>query len=232
MLGFKRVADLLPSNQPVYGLHVYCGTDQFDDEITVSSLAQNALNRIREVQPTGQITMLGHSAGGLIVFEAARRILEAGGPEPRVLMMDSPRPYNAFEYYWGESLLHWREKVRNPIRTLRGVTRMLFQLFISRERRSQVTSPAGDLMTLTEKHLKSIDAALKCYRAQAYNGNITLMRTRQGRAMALGRRYLGWASVTQGAVKIIDVPGAHINMLNAPYIYIVAEKLIEWLSSE
>ena len=56
------------------------------------------------------------------------------------------------------------------------------------------------------------------------------MRTRQGRMMAWGRPYLGWASVTQGALKIIDVPGGHISMFEAPHLHTVAEKLINWLS--
>ncbi len=90
MFQFKRMAELLPSNQPVYGFHVFGGGEQFSGEVTISSLADDAFRRIREVQSTGQVTMTGHSAGGLVVYEVAQRILESGGPEPRVLLMDSP----------------------------------------------------------------------------------------------------------------------------------------------
>jgi amino acid adenylation domain-containing protein len=231
MLGLRRIAELMPPNQPVYGLHIYPDTEQFDDELSISSLAQNALNRIREVQPTGQITMLGQSAGGLIVFEVARRMLEAGDPEPRVLLMDSPRIYSSFGYYWGESVLHPREIVPNATNIfLEAVTRR-FPAIRSKEGHTQVTSQPDDLMALNERHLKSTAAAIRSYKAEAYNGSITVMRTRQGRMMALGRRHLGWASVTRSAVRIIDVPGAHLNMLDEPYVDTVTEKLIDWLSS-
>ena len=116
--------------------------------LTISSLAQNALNRIREIQPSGQVTMAGHSAGGLIVFEVARMLLESGSPEPRVMLMDVPRPYNAFGYYWGELVLHWREIIRNPGSKLRNVAIRLFRLARLGEGHPQVTSQADDLMAL------------------------------------------------------------------------------------
>lgn len=232
MLGYRRLAELLPSNQPIYGLQVYRASERLGDEITISSLARDAVDRIREVQPTGQVTMLGHSVGGLIAFEAARQILEAGGPESRVLLMDTPRPYGGFEYDWGESLLYWRQIIGDPARVFRGVATRIIQMVRPRQSLGQVPAQADDLMTLTEKNMKSIETAIRRYRAQVYDGNITIMRTRQGRMMALGLKYLGWTSVTKGTPKVIQAPGAHLTMLDTPHINFVKEKLIDWLSSE
>jgi amino acid adenylation domain-containing protein len=231
MLAFRRMAELLPPNQPVYGLHVYGATEQPDDEITVSSLAQDALARIREVQPTGQIALLGHSAGGLVVFEVARKILQAGKPEPRVLLMDTPQLYGTLGYYWGDSVLTWRDIIRSPAKVLRGPVTRLLRVARPTESHRQAPSQADDLMTMNERHVQSIDVAIRAYRAQSYDGGITVMRTLQGRMMAFGRGSLGWASVTKGPIKTIDVPGNHLTMLDAPHIYVVAEKLIDWLSS-
>ena len=227
MLQYRRIAELLPPNQPVYGFHVFGGSEQTDEQLTISSLAEDALKRIREVQPTGQVTMTGHSAGGLIVFEVARRILESGNSEPRVLLMDSPRLRGAFEYYWGESLAHSFANIRNPGKALQEAAAKLSQAVRSTRIRSQSTSHADDLMTLTERNMKSIDDAIKYYKAQTYDGSITVMRTRRGRVLAMGRPSLGWAPVTHGALKIIDVPGGHVSMLDAPHVYNVTEKLID-----
>jgi amino acid adenylation domain-containing protein len=232
MLRLRRVAELLPPNQPVYGLHVYGGTEQPDDNVTISALAQNAVNRIREVQRKGQITMLGLSAGGLIAFEAARRILEAGGPEPRVLLMDAPRPYRTLGYYWGESVLHPREIVPNSTRMLWKAVTARTPMGKSRESNAEVKSSTDDLITLNAKQLQSIAVAIKHYKPQSYDGNITVMRTIQGRVMALGQRNHGWASVTQGAIEIIDVPGSHLSMVEEPHIHTVTEKLANWLSGK
>ena len=232
MLDLRRLAELLPTNQPVYGLHVDCATDSVDETITIPSLAQNALNRIREVQPSGRIIISGHSAGALIVFEAARNILAAGDSEPRVLLMDSPWPHSSFEYYWGESLLQWRDMVRNPIGVLRAAAAKIFEAAAGKGNHLQVAARADDLMTFTDRRKKSVDEAVRSYRAQAYEGSITVMRTRQGRMMALGRRNLGWSHVTQGTLTMVDVPGGHVSMLRPPNVQTVAEKLIAWLSRD
>jgi amino acid adenylation domain-containing protein len=232
MLSFRRLAELLPSDQPVYGLQVDSGSGQPGDELSISSLARNALNRIREVQPTGQITMLGHSVGGLIAFEAARHSLAAGDPAPRVLLMDTPRPYGGMNYDWGESVLYWRQIIGNPARTLRGIARRIIRAVRPEESHLEAGSEADDLMTLTERNMKSVDIAIRRYRARAYDGGITIMRTRQGQIMALGKRYLGWSSVTKEKPRIIRAPGAHLTMLDDRYIDSVAEQLVSWLSSE
>jgi amino acid adenylation domain-containing protein len=231
MLSLRRIAELLPPNQPVYGLHMYGRSEQPDDEITVASLAQDALNRIREVRPAGQIALLGHSAGGLIVFEAARKMVEAGEPEPRVLLMDTPQLHSALGYYWGDLLLSWRDLIRHPVQALRGPTTRLLQVVRPTESHRQITSQTDDLMAATERHVTSIDVAIRSYKAQAYSGSITVMRTRQGRMLAVGRGSLGWAAVTKRPVKAIDAPGTHLTVLQAPHIYTVAEKLANWLSS-
>lgn len=230
MLGLRRLAELLPKDQPVYGLHVGCDSERPNDDITIASLAQNALNRIREIQPMGPIAMAGHSAGGLVVFEAARILLASGEPEPMVMLLDAPRPYNAYGYHWGELVLHWREMVRNlAIRLGKGAV-SLFRMAGLGKSQPRVTAQVDDLLTFTERDSKSIASAIKYWKAQAYNGSVTVMRTRQGRMMALGRPFLGWAAVAQGTLRIVDVPGGHIDMLEAPHLYIVAEKLVSWLA--
>ena len=231
MLGFRRLADLLPQSQPVYGLHVY-SSGQSGSELTISSLAHAAVKRIREIQPTGKIALLGHSAGGLIAFEAARQILEAGDPEPRVLLMDTPRPNGSLAYYWGESLLYWREIIGNPVKVIRGAATRLIQKVWPRDSGGNVPARPDDLMTLAQRHMESIDTAIMRYKAQEYHGSLAIMRTRQGLIMALGRRNLGWNPIIKGRRKIIGAPGGHLNMLDEPHIHFVAEKLTEWLTSD
>ena len=231
MLGLRRLAELVPPNQPVYGLQVYSGAEHSDGELTITSLAENAAERIRRIRPTKRFAILGHSAGGIIAFEAARKMIEAGDAEPRVLLLDTPRPFT-FGYDWGELVLYWRENLRHPARVLRAVGTRLFRVIVSKRGRLQTDSEPDDLMTLNEKNLESIKTALKSYKPQPYSGNVTVMHTGQGQVMSLGRRDLGWASVTQDAPRVIGVPGAHLTMLNAPYVQSVAEKLIDWLSSE
>jgi thioesterase domain-containing protein len=224
MLALRRLAELLPPDQPVYGLQVHGSSEQGADTRTISSLGQDVFRRIRAIQPVGPITMIGHSAGGLIAFEAAREFLEAGDPEPRILLMDAVLPHSTFGYYWAQLVLGWRELIGERIR--------LFRTSWRRRSHSEDAAANDDLMALAEASATSIDFLIRRYRAQAYMGNITVMRTRQGRMMAFGRKGLGWSSIAKGAFRLIDVPGTHMSMLDAPYLHFVAEKITDWLSSE
>ena len=58
MLRLRRLAELLPPDQPVYGIQVHCASEQIGDSFAVSSLAEDVLRRIRSIQPTGQIRLI------------------------------------------------------------------------------------------------------------------------------------------------------------------------------
>jgi amino acid adenylation domain-containing protein len=227
MLRLRRLAELLPSDQPVYGLQVHSNSEQISDSLTIASLALDALNRIRAIQPTGRITIGGCSAGGLIVFETARRLFEEGDPEPRVLMFDSVLAHSTFGHHWGEWVLNWRENWRDL------ASKYTEPLRPARRRRSDSQDDEAendDLVALAKKYQLSTSVLIRRYKAQMYNGDITVMRTRQGRMMALGRRDLGWSSVTEGTLSIIAVPGTHLSMFETPHVHVVAESVNNWLS--
>jgi amino acid adenylation domain-containing protein len=228
MLRLRRVAELLPPNQPVYGLQVYADGEP-GSELTIAALAQAAVKRIRAVQPTGPVALTGHSVGGLIAFEAAQAMVEAGDPEPPLLLMDSPRPAGALGYFWGEQVLHLNASIRKAARHPRYALSRLARSVWPRERPSATAARDADLMTLNERHERSTATAIQRYQARPYHGDVTLMRTRQGRVMALGRRHMGWASVTRGTVTLIDVPGSHVAMMEEPHLNALAQQLTDWL---
>ena len=223
MLSLRRLAALFPSHQPVYGIQVHSSSGL----PTMSALARDALSRMRAIQPTGRITMIGHSAGGLIAFEAARMLLEAGQPEPRVLLIDTIRPRGDFGYFWGELLLRLSDlsgvSFGERINLLRALGR---RGIYGRE------VPEGDdPIALAERDEVATNMLIRRYRPQLYKGAISIMRTRQGRLMAFGRNDLGWSAFTTRAPRLIDVPGTHISVLDPPFVQYVANRITEWLSS-
>ena len=232
MLRLRRLAELLPSDQPVYGLQVHSTSKHVSDELTIASLAQDALQRIRAIHPTGRITIGGNSTGGLIAFEAARQLSEAGDPEPRVLLIDAPRPRSTFDYYWSELLFYLSElrgmSVGELIRRIPAALRRRNPW--GRGRSQEGTSDSHDLMAVAERDQAFTNILVKRYRGQTYNGQITLMRTRQGQMMAFGKKDLAWTPVAKGSIGLIDVPGTHMSMFDTPHVHVVAEKLADWLS--
>lgn len=223
MLSLRRLAELFPPDQPVYGIQVHSSSSL----PTMSAVAQDALSRIRAIQPTGRITIIGHSAGGLMAFEAARMLLEAGEPEPRVLLIDAIRPRGDFGYFWGELLLRLSD--------LRGVSFgeriKLLRALGRRGIRGREAPEGDDMIALAERDEIATNMLVRRYRPQLYEGAISIMRTRQGRLMAFGRHDLGWSAFTTRAPRLIYVRGTHISVLDPPFVKYVADRITEWLSS-
>jgi amino acid adenylation domain-containing protein len=228
MLRFRRLAALLPSGQPVYGIHVHCSEEQASSAHAVSVFARDALDRIRAIQPTGRITVAGHSAGGLIALEVARYLLDVDEPEPRVLLIDTVRTSGVSRYYWAEFLLNFPELMDVPpdkcVSQLKGAWR--------RRRNQRNPAEHDDLLGLVERDEVFTNNVVRRHRTQAYRGAITLMRTRQGRVMAFGRSDLGWRSVVDGELSRVDIPGGHISAFEYPHVLSMAYKIREWLSAE
>ena len=237
MLGLRQLAELLPPEQPVYGLYApgdgLLGYGPTRDQLEVFALAADVLSRVRAIAPSGPVVLAGHSAGGLIVLEAARTMLEAGDAETRVLLLDTTRPYGALGYYWGESVMLWRQLPRIAVERLRAAASKPFR------RAAQAPAPAGprpdavdpaDVVAVNAGTGQSVIAQQR-YRVAPYDGKVAVMRTRQGWLIAMGRRTLGWSSVTRGTPEVIPVPGSHVGVLRPPHVQVVARRLADWLSA-
>ena len=68
------------------------------------------------------------------------------------------------------------------------------------------------------------------YVTRPYSGKITLFRAQQTKELI--NRYpsyfdekLGWGDFAQGGLDIYDLPGGHIELLQEPYVQVLAEKL-------
>ena len=226
MLRFRRLAELLPSDQPVYGIHVPCTEEQAGNVPAVSVFAREALDRIRAIQPVGRVTVAGHSAGELIALEVARCLLGLSEPDPRVLLIDTVRTGGSASYYWAELLLNAPELIDVPPGSLSW----------ARGRPGFAGANTGILPRMRicwgwSKGTKSLLILSFGVTGHGLRGAITVMRTRQGRIMAFGRSDLGWSSVVSGELKQVYIPGGHISAFESPHVQSMAQKVREWLSA-
>jgi len=174
--------------------------------------------------------LAGHSAGGLVALEAARLMLEAGDAEPRVVLLDTTRPYGALDYYWGESVMLWRQLPRIAAERLLTAASKPFRRATPAPAgpRSDAGDPA-DVMAVNARTMQPVIAQQR-YQVRPYDGKVAVVRTRQGWLIAMGRRTLGWSSITRGTPHIIPVPGSHKSLLRPPHVQVVARRLADWLS--
>nr|WP_276320257.1 thioesterase domain-containing protein [Corallococcus coralloides] len=92
VLAYAELARRLGPEQPFYGLQArgLDGTDQPLD--TVESLAASYVRVVRGVQPHGPYHLGGWSLGGVIAYEMAHQLREAGEAVELVAMIDSYVP--------------------------------------------------------------------------------------------------------------------------------------------
>ncbi|MGK0153139.1 MAG: acyl transferase domain-containing protein/thioesterase domain-containing protein [Neolewinella sp.] len=77
VLLYRSLALLLDPNHPIYGLEPELAQGRVL-HTTINAMAKAKVDRIRTVQPTGPYLLAGLCAGGVIAFETARQLEEAG----------------------------------------------------------------------------------------------------------------------------------------------------------
>lgn len=79
----QPVHTLLP-DRPVGGA--------FDQSLTIELRAASALSQMRERQPSGPLSIVGYSFGGILAYEAARQAVEAGEQVDWLCILDANAP--------------------------------------------------------------------------------------------------------------------------------------------
>lgn len=225
VLRLRRLAELLPPDQPVYGLQVSSADSPVSRDATLASLAEDGVRRVRAIQPAGRVTLIGHSGGGLFALEVARKLIEAGEPEPRVVLIDGIRVRSKVGYYVGELISNFIYASDAPLGDRIGRLRTA----IRRRSRRRSVDDGEDFLSLVEKNEVSMNEMLIHHRIKSYRGGVTVMRTRHGKIMA-GRKDLGWGPVVEGPLKFVDVPGAHVSVLDPPHLQVLVQRTLEFLA--
>jgi len=86
-----RLARALGADQPFYGLHPH-GLDGEAIPDTINAMADERLQALRAVRPTGPYFLAGYCNGGYVAIEMARRLVAAGERVPVVVVIDALAP--------------------------------------------------------------------------------------------------------------------------------------------
>jgi thioesterase domain-containing protein len=191
------------------------------------------------VQPRGPYWLVGYSFGGVLAVEMARQLTAAGETVARVILIDTDNPAVPPRYYsWSERLAaRWRLHHHEPVsQRLKHFGQRIFWGAIERRRREEThrqlelcrreqrRAPA-DLRPQEVREMH--DALMQAYRPQPYAGAVTLLRGSEPNDKFVHTRALGWDGVLTGELQVIDIPGAHLDLFDPPFVTTLAEKLAE-----
>jgi amino acid adenylation domain-containing protein len=87
---YAQLASDLAGTFRVYGMEAPGLTDADANAGSLAGLVQDYTRRIRQVQPDGPYRLAGWSMGGVIAFEIARRLEQAGAEVCLLVLLDAP----------------------------------------------------------------------------------------------------------------------------------------------
>lgn len=223
-MNLRFIAQKLGLDQPFYGLQ-HRGIDgRQRPHKSVHDLAQDYFDSLRAVQPTGPYYLGGFSAGGIAIFEVARKLIEVGEEVKAVFMFDAMSPlardHVVAIQYEGEPVPAVQEsRLKRLLSAARiFVTKRLPVLW------DRWTTLAGAGLALVAPFYfrnQAVSAAWvrasRRYQARPLKVDVTVFYA-QERDMGYAEPTNGWKPLVLGSLRVIPVSGGHLTHIEEPFI--------------
>jgi thioesterase domain-containing protein len=209
---------------------------------SVEELAVAHTALIRSRQPFGPCVLAGHSFGGLLAFEVAHQLQRDGRQVEMILLLDS---WAITPPWWKKlkilTLARARSSVAFRARHLWSRTRAGARTQAGRLTRALQSRPApapdcegahvpfGDVpWNILHKVYRN---AWRNYRCHRLDTRAVLFRSQDSE---LAHLYpidgnLGWGDLFTRGLEIVETPGDHLSILQAPYVATLAQRVQECL---
>ncbi|NJL40959.1 MAG: hypothetical protein HC899_32665 [Leptolyngbyaceae cyanobacterium SM1_4_3] len=217
----------------------------------IEAIATCYIQAIRELQPQGPYFLGGWSFGGLVAFEMAQQLTQAGQEIGLLAILDTPAPANqlslgqSLKFLLGTALwstlpflLDYGALVTNRLQSwhpwfarwqgatsssaFRAIARLLPE-----ESRLQLLNESAIQLLLPVVYANS-QAAYR-YVPQPYPHRITLFKAAEQPEAMRHEPFLGWNTLTHN-IQLHQVSGNHLSLLRQPHVQTLAEQLGKCLS--
>jgi thioesterase domain-containing protein len=208
VMEFFHLVKYIQLPYPIYGLQAK-GSEGIDTPLeTIEDMAQFHLDAVKELQPHGPYVFLGHSLGGLVALEMARRVLAAGEAVALLAMLDS-YPH-ILRLPLGQRARVFARRAKNSAASrLNKFLRMGGKEVPNRRQAGLPLSPA------TQRVRAGAQLALSSYKPRFYRGDIKFVRA------AIGSVFPDDPAAVWGHLasrfQVETVPGDHNGMLRTHF---------------
>ncbi len=237
---YAELSKALGKGQAFYGLHPQGIVDVKKPEVDVRALAARYVAEMKRIQPEGPYHMGGMCAGGFVAYEAGKLLMEEGREVGVVALFDAPGPvwmwYRFFllRRWMGRSVEHmyqhmrtlcglgWRERWEYvKMRSGRLARKLKGERVGSLKKRKDVPVDRAYWMVFNGAYMY----AAANYRPEKYPGKLVLFHAENAGTWRYSGSRVKWGKLAAGGVEIETVPGAHSEILHAPNVAVMAEKL-------
>jgi thioesterase domain-containing protein len=206
------------AERPIYPLIPGQPGGQFDRSGGVEGLVRPLLAEIRQVQPSGPYLLAGFSLGGLLTYDIARQLAEAGHQVDWTGVVDCPTPRVAGALY-EEVPVTLRQRYRRLRGRSRAERRAKYREVLMRTARG---GPQAFRSVEAFDYLGALDISRRY--ARSYPGIVHLFAT-AGSAEEVDDPSLGWAEFHPGPLDVCELAGDHWTVLDQPQIDDVAKAM-------
>jgi amino acid adenylation domain-containing protein len=230
VLNLSSIARHLGSDRPFVGLQAQ-GTDGVRQPLdSVDAMANEYIKEVRGLQPSGPYYLSGYCGGGIIAFEMARRLCDAGERVALLTLIDCYRPGPVKSE---PRLQRWKRG------TLTGGWNYLRHLVAARIRRDYHSADSWLRVNYYRLKRQTIPYELRDvwltrmflraagrYRPGEYRGPLTLLRATEVEPalLAVGPE-MGWTGFAPAGIHTFDIPGNHHTIMDEPNVAVMAETL-------
>ncbi|HEY9734726.1 MAG TPA: thioesterase domain-containing protein, partial [Trichocoleus sp.] len=218
----------------------------------IEPMAAHYLQAIQAVQPQGPYRLGGWSFGGLVAFEMAQQLQQAGETVSLLAILDSPAPAADASPSLGKRLKFllgtavWSTlpflldygAIATTLTTPNHQPRRGFKRWLARQHGGAIANllpPESRLKLLDEAAILRIlkvfyanSQAAYRYQPQPYSGPVTLFKAAEQPDFGPKDPTLGWDRLTE-SVQVHTVPGNHLSMMKPPQVEMLAEQLQPYL---
>ena len=227
LVAYHQFVRTLAAGPPVFGLRpppVRTGHAQ-----DVESLAAVYVDSVRAASPDGPYRLVGWSMGGLVAYEMARRLTEAGATVDRLVLADTYFGTQLPEFDEATVLLDFVRHIdfggRMP-RVRKSELRGLppgedIQILVRRLTAAGAVPPGVDLEERLDLYRRHARAARE-YEPKPWSGPLTLVHASTLPQRTRLRAELAWRSRVDGPVDTNTVSGDHFSLMTEPAVSEVA----------
>jgi amino acid adenylation domain-containing protein len=226
--------DRLGPDRPVYRVQIQ-DLDRDEHFTSTDEMAEHCIRAIQEVRPHGPYAIGGHCFGGVVAFEAARRLVERGERVALLALLESEVPGRRPAAPVGSALDRLRQRTRHHLRRFgsAGLRDELAHLAraVRRKTREAIWRRAWNLDLEIGPLAASRDPRAANYRARSryvpsvYPGRLDLFRCTESAAWREDEPLNGWGDLARGGVEVHRVPGTHTSMYREPHVGRLVEAL-------
>jgi acetoacetyl-CoA synthetase len=235
VLSIRPLALALETQRSVYGLQAR-GLDPGEEPHSrVEAMADSYVGAIRSVQPAGPYTLAGHSLGGLVALEMARRLVALGEEIEWLGLVDSYLHHGTLTAPERLRWLAWKsgDLTRAALADPRSrIPRYARKLLLRLAPGAPIEQPAREstLPPLMRRLENAGWDAFEAYRPSPYAGAATFFQV-EHRREDMGDALPVWSRVMGGGLTIESVPGSHADVVAEPNVRYLAERVSAHLAT-